>query len=74
MDFIVALSIYHILPVVGHGLVRLSDIFLLIVYYGFNIAFEFHEHSCSLSVFGCRSTCEKWYCCCCNICRLHENI
>jgi len=74
MDFVVALSIYHILPVCGHGLVRLSDIFLLFKYYGFNTAFEFHEHSCSLSVFGCRSRCEKLYCCYCNICRLHENI
>ena len=29
MDFNVALSIYHIFAVFGHGLVRLSDIFYL---------------------------------------------
>jgi len=73
MDFNVALSIYHIFAVFRHGLVRLSDMFLFKCY-GFNAAFEFHEHSYSLSVFGCRLTCEKLYCCYCNICRLDENI
>jgi len=73
MDFNVPLSIYHTFAVFGHGLVRLSDIFLF-KYYGFNVAFEFHENSCSLSLFCCRSTCEILYCCYCNICRLDENV